>query len=183
MLEEYLARIADPGLEERIIEAALRVLDRKGTTGLSIRAVAKAADTTSPTLYDRFRNREELLAAVIRRIHLELVTILSSSKSIEKLVQSYLQFISEYPHRYELVYTAKAKTWETDEPKPVFELILKRMKQQIEQPREELESLALATMALVHGAAMLKIAAGHNVRTSAQLERASIAAVSRILKR
>ena len=79
--------IADKHLEERILKAALRLWRKRGEDGLTLRAVAEEADTTTPTLYKRFRNKEALRLALAYRFREELTADLlcllrQSSKDI-----------------------------------------------------------------------------------------------------
>ncbi len=57
-----------PLSRESIVEAALRVLDREGLDGVSMRRVAEELDTTAGALYWHVRNKEELLGLVFDRV-------------------------------------------------------------------------------------------------------------------
>ena len=59
-----MPRQADPQLEQRILEAASRLRARGGEKALTMRAVAKAAATTTPTVYERYRDRDDILRAL-----------------------------------------------------------------------------------------------------------------------
>src|SRR2546421_2356695 len=57
---------APPGLSgERIARAALELSDREGVEGLSMRRVAQRLGVTPMALYFHFRNKEELIDAVV----------------------------------------------------------------------------------------------------------------------
>ena len=56
-----MPRHADPALEQRILNAARKLWKRGGEHALTMRAVAKEARTTTPTVYERFRNRRQIL--------------------------------------------------------------------------------------------------------------------------
>lgn len=73
---------ADKHLEERILKAALRLWRKRGENGLTLRAVAHEADTTTPTLYKRFRNKEALRLALAFHFREELTADLLSSPTI-----------------------------------------------------------------------------------------------------
>ena len=51
----------EPLSRARIVEAALRVLDREGADGLSMRTVAQELDTAATSLYRHVHNKGELL--------------------------------------------------------------------------------------------------------------------------
>ena len=50
-----MPRHPDPEVERRILTAASRLWARGGEKTLTMRAVAKAAGTTTPTVYERYR--------------------------------------------------------------------------------------------------------------------------------
>jgi AcrR family transcriptional regulator len=52
--------------QERILLAAIDILEAQGIEGLTTRAVCEATGVTAPTLYHHFTNKEGLVAAVIR---------------------------------------------------------------------------------------------------------------------
>ncbi len=95
--------IADKQLEERILKAAQRLWRTRGETGLTLRAVAHEAGTTTPTLYNRFRNKEALRLALAFRFREELTADLFSSTSVEEAHRRYLTYVEAHPHEYELL--------------------------------------------------------------------------------
>lgn len=64
-------RPRDPELDERILDAARRLLAERGYQGLSIDAVARAAGTTRPTVYLRFSGREDLATSAVAGMAVE----------------------------------------------------------------------------------------------------------------
>jgi AcrR family transcriptional regulator len=76
--------ISDKHLEERILKAARRLWRTRGERGLTLRAVAHEAGTTTPTLYKRFRNKQALRLALAYRLREELNAELFSSPSLEQ---------------------------------------------------------------------------------------------------
>ncbi len=67
-----MPRKADARLEGRILDAAYHIWSRRGEHALTMRAVAGASGTTTPTLYERFSNKEDLLSLLRRRARLNL---------------------------------------------------------------------------------------------------------------
>lgn len=61
---------------EKVVEAALELLDDKGIEGVTVRALAERLDVRAPALYWHLRNKQELLdemsTTVLRRIADEL---------------------------------------------------------------------------------------------------------------
>jgi TetR/AcrR family transcriptional regulator, cholesterol catabolism regulator len=63
---------ADQLLQERILKTAQRLWRTRGESGLTLRAVAREAGTTTPTVYKRFRNKQALRKALAERVRLQL---------------------------------------------------------------------------------------------------------------
>jgi AcrR family transcriptional regulator len=61
-------RPRDPALDGRILAAALNELARWGYEGMSLDRVARDAGATKPTLYRRFRSKEELAVAAVHSL-------------------------------------------------------------------------------------------------------------------
>ena len=53
---------------ERIVDAGLKVLEREGADGLSMRAVADALGTAPMSLYRHVRSKDELLGAIVAAV-------------------------------------------------------------------------------------------------------------------
>lgn len=99
-----MPRQPDPHLEERILNAAQKLWKKGAEKALTMRAVAKAAGTNTPAVYRRFRNREEILRALLRRWQVEIADVLRPSGSPEEFCQRYLDYALGHPHEYELFY-------------------------------------------------------------------------------
>ena len=84
--------IADRKLEERVLKAAQRLWRTHGDKGLTLRAVARAAGTTTPTLYKRFRDKKALRLALALRVRDELNAELFSCSSLEEVYRRYLRY-------------------------------------------------------------------------------------------
>ena len=74
-----MPRHIDPELETRIMKAARKLWSKGGEKALSMRAIANIADTNTPALYRRFRNREEILRALVESYQGELQQAVSSA--------------------------------------------------------------------------------------------------------
>jgi AcrR family transcriptional regulator len=57
---------------EAAVEAAIGLLDSAGIDALSVQAVARAMSVTAPSLYYHFKDKDELLQLVARRLLLEI---------------------------------------------------------------------------------------------------------------
>ena len=65
-----------------------------------MRAVARAADTNTPAVYRRFRNRRDIVRALVRRGQQELGSILQPCSTVEKAAAAYLKYALGRPHEY-----------------------------------------------------------------------------------
>jgi AcrR family transcriptional regulator len=99
-----LPRQPDPNLEQRILDAAQKLWKRGGEQALTMRAVAEAAGTNTPSVYRRFCNRDDILRALLGRIRLEIAAELDSSRSVEEACERYLDYALRHPREYELFY-------------------------------------------------------------------------------
>jgi AcrR family transcriptional regulator len=64
-------RPRNPAVDQAILSAAARHLGELGYARMSLEAVAAAAGTTTPSLRRRYRNKAELVAAVIASLRVE----------------------------------------------------------------------------------------------------------------
>jgi len=109
--------IPDKNLEERILKAAQHLWKARGEKGLTLRAVALEAGTTTPTLYKRFRNKEALRLAMASRVRDELTADLLSSPSVDQMHRRYLAYVEAHPREYELLRLSLGHFYST--PRPV----------------------------------------------------------------
>jgi len=117
-------RHPDPELEQRILTAASRLWARGGEKALTMRAVASAAETTTPTVYERYRDRADILRALRLKARGELFAALSQTRTLGEAVQGYLQFALNNPHGYEVLFDGVGKPPSLYEPWPSFNLML-----------------------------------------------------------
>lgn len=60
--------------EGSILDAALRVIDVRGVSGLKMRVLANELQVSAPTIYQHFANREAILDAVFERVAEQIVS-------------------------------------------------------------------------------------------------------------
>jgi len=97
-----LPRQPDPFLEDQILDAAAGLWRKRGDKALTIRAVAQAVRTTTPTIYRRFKSREEILPILLSRIRQDLLNLLQTCSSPQEASRRYVEFAVSHPHEYEL---------------------------------------------------------------------------------
>jgi AcrR family transcriptional regulator len=73
--------------QELILQAAARVFAQKGYRHATIRDVADAADVADGTIYNYFKNKEDLLAALVDQLsELEQRPLFSETEPLEQVV-------------------------------------------------------------------------------------------------
>lgn len=152
-----MPRHPDPNLEQRILGAASRLWARGGEKSLTMRAVAKAAGTTTPTVYERYRDRQDILRALRLQTRSELFSALSRTRTLRDAVERQLEFALENSHAYEVLFDGVGQPPSLYEPWPSFNLMRERLAQQIGGSPSEHNRLILAIWSLMHGTAMLII--------------------------
>lgn len=148
-----MPRRPDPHLEERILNAARKLFLRGGEKALSMRVLAKAAHSNTPAVYRRFRNRKEILRALLRHTQQELLTVLEPCRSLPEACQRTVDFIVEHHHEYELI-SAGVFT-KINEPRVTLEFMKRRSAEWLGGTAEDHTDLVLGLWALVHGTGTL----------------------------
>lgn len=155
-----MPRTADASLEGRILDGAYRLWIKGGDKALTMRAVARAAKTTTPTVYERFRDKNEILESLRRRAQQNLYATMQTAAHLEEFPSKYLDFASEHRHEYELIHLDWAVRLARDVPRPSFEFLKKRLAERLGGKPADHTRLALTLAALAHGIAMLLLADG-----------------------
>jgi AcrR family transcriptional regulator len=153
-----MPRLADEHLEARIVEAARRLWRTHGAKSLTLRSVARAAGTTTTTVYKRFRNKEALLLALAELVQARITARTISAATIEDSYRRFLQFANQHPHEYQLLWgPAWAELLGPERPRPIKAWLLEQFAARFggEPPDYVLNYYAL--FLLVHGTANLLI--------------------------
>lgn len=173
-----MSRHPDPLIEQRVLDAAQKLWIRGGESSLTMRAVAKAARTNTPTVYRRFKNRRELLRALVQKAQADLAVVIQGCNSLQEVCHSVLDYALQHPRLYELVASRLAVT---KQPRPNFEYAVKKAGDWLGGPAEKHRPLIIALWSLVHGAAMLLISEAIP-EYSAQVRLAFTAAVDELIR-
>lgn len=152
-----MPRQPDPELERRILEAASRLWSRGGEKTLTMRAVAKAAGTTTPTVYERYRDRDEILAALRAETRSELFDAVSGARTLRGSMECYLQFALKHSYAYEVLFDGVGKPPSLHEPWPSFKLLRERLAKYLGGAPRQHTRLMIGLWSLMHGTAMLII--------------------------
>jgi len=177
-----LPRHADPDLEPRILAAASRLWARGGEKAFTMRAVARAAGTTTPTVYERYRDRDDILRALRLKTRQELFAALSRARTLRDAVRRMLDFALQYPHAYEVLFDGVGQPPSLHEPWPTFNLIRDRIAQRLGGSSQQYNRLMLSIWSLMHGAAMLIIRGGFEGPLRRQTLQACIEAVETMVQ-
>jgi AcrR family transcriptional regulator len=171
-----MPRTADARLEGRIVDAAYQLWSRGGEKALTMRAVARTARTTTPTLYQRFRDKKDILELLRRRAQAIMFSYIRRAHSAEEFCQRYFEFASRHRNEYELIHADWVVRLAKEEPRPSFELLKKHLADRLGGTVEQHASLALALAALLHGTATMLLTKGAPERISRELRHACVAA-------
>jgi AcrR family transcriptional regulator len=159
-------RRPDPGLEEKILNAAQTLWKKGGEKALTMRRVARAAGTNTPAVYRRFRDRDDILRGLLQRIRLEIAAELNRARSPEEGCELYVQYAAAhaqeyalfYRHNYDLHYSPRSSRAGVKVASlPVREVMRRKLTQKLGDSGDEHERVLMALWMVVHGTAMLLI--------------------------
>ena len=176
-----MPRQPDPDLEARTVDAALRLLDRGGEALITMRAVAAEAGTTTPTIYERFPDRERLMAALVDHITREMVKVIGPRASVEGTVREFLRYAEAHPMRIPLSISTFGRRLVGGEEMPAYGLLKARISAELGVRGRACEDAALAITSLAFGTALGIITAGGGTRHAAELRRSAMHALRRLL--
>jgi AcrR family transcriptional regulator len=176
-----MPRKADALLEGRILTAAYRIWSERGEEALTMRAVARAARTTTPTLYERFSHKSDLLTLLRHRARLNLFSAIRPSRSPLEACRRALDFFTSHPNDYRLVSEDWAIAFARKEHMPSFDFIKRQLTAQLGGAPEHHTRLALSLVALLHGTAALLHSSGVHKKVSRDFRHACISACQSLI--
>lgn len=148
-----MPRQPNPHLEDRILNTARKLFLRGGEKALSMRVLAKAARTNTPAVYRRFRNRKEILRALLHRTQRDLLAVLEPCHSFGEACQCTVDFIVAHHHEYQLI--SAGVFMKIEEPRVTLEFMKRRSAEWLGGTPEDHIGLVLALFGLVHGTGTL----------------------------
>jgi AcrR family transcriptional regulator len=146
-----------------------------------MRGVANSAGTTTPTVYERYRDRDDILRAVRIQTRAELFATLSRTRSLVQACERYLEFAMEHPHAYEMLFDGFAQPPSLYEPWPSFNLLRLRLTDRLGGTPRQHTRLMLSLWSLMHGTAMLLIRGGVSGALRTQMFHSCLDAVEAII--
>ena len=143
-----------------MLEAA-RNLWRSGEKNLTMRSLARAANTHAPGIYSRFRNRQDIIQLLLAQFEDELAASLTIAVSVEAATELYLEFAINHPKEYESLYALrvgmpnKPATGSVDDLGPVCRWLRDKLSETGPLEPSENTRLALSIWTVWHGTATL----------------------------
>ncbi|MBO0678724.1 TetR/AcrR family transcriptional regulator [Mycolicibacterium sp. S2-37] len=163
-------RTASEQVSAALLHAAEAVLDRDGTAGVTIRAVAAEAGVAPMSVYNRFDNKDGLLAALAMRALDDLAAAIDTSPDagavdrFRRACRSYRGYAVQHPARYLLIFTVGSpledqSTAAADHGRAVFAVLVELIRAIApgETGADPTEA-AQAVWSAVHGAVTIEIA-------------------------
>lgn len=178
-----MPRKADARLEGRILDAAYHLWSKGGEDAVTMRAVAKAAKTTTPTLYERFRDKDDLITFLRDRARQKMFEFIRPSQTAIDVCRRALDFAALHGNEYRLITADWAARLGRKEPLPSFNYLKERLARQLGGPPAQHAELALALVALVHGTAILALGKGADPKSTRDLKRACLAACEALMRK
>jgi len=163
-----MPRKADKQLEGRIVDAAYQLWSKGGEHAVTMRAVALAARTTTPTLYERFQDKHDLIVFMRVRARERMLAALQHAKSSVEACRLGLEFAIANGNEYLLLTSDWAERFARRERLPSYEYVQERLAADLGGLPAHYAQLALALVATVHGTAMLLL--GERVDTAVEKE-------------
>lgn len=150
-----MPRKPDKQLEGRILDAGYQLWSKGGERGLTMRAVALAAKTTTPTLYERFQDKHDLIAFLRVRARERMFDALQPAKSTAEACRMGLEFALINGNEYLLLTSDWAERLARKERMPSYEYVMERLAGDLGGEAADYARLAMALVAQVHGTALL----------------------------
>src|ERR1700726_1977532 len=186
-----MPRQPDPDLEDRILTAAHALWKRGGEKALTMRGVARAAGTNTPAVYRRFKDRRDLVRALLLRTVGRLRQRFEAGEGVEGMAESYVEEALRMPHEYKLFYTyghelIRAKTdgrmRAIRESRPNFAFLETELAKRLVGSPEDHTLLALPLWATLHGTVRLLLSKSIPEEQEPELHSACRAAVKTLIE-
>jgi AcrR family transcriptional regulator len=105
--------------DAQIVRAARKLVERDGRDGFSMNDVAAAVGVRAPSLYNHFKDRADLLAAVELLVWGDLATLLGKAiiagdaeASVMAQAQAIRRFAKKHPNTYSLFFDIRSEVTE-----------------------------------------------------------------------
>ena len=177
-----MPRKADKQLEGRILDAAYQLWSQGGEHALTMRAVALAAVTTTPTLYERFRDKHDLIAFLRVRARERMFNALQPARSTAEACRLGLEFALANRNEYLLLTSDWAERFARKEPLPSYEYLKEKLAGDHGGAPADYARLGLAIVAQVHGTAVLLLGEGVEAQIATEFKEACLGACKALIE-
>jgi AcrR family transcriptional regulator len=152
-------------LRAALVRAAMELLEESGETALSLRAVARCAGVSPAAPYRHYADREALVSAVATVGYRELAERLAAAHpspatpdELAGAAIAYVQFALDRPALFRIMFGEPCEG-DNDEREAATAAVTHYVQAIVERtfPRGDVEALATAIWALVHGLAFLHL--------------------------
>jgi len=163
-------------LKNALVEAAVRLIEQKGVSGMSLRGVAREAGVSQAAPYHHFKDKEALVAEVCcvgfcrleERLHEAVAGVGPATDVLEAMGRAYIRFAQEHRSYFEIMwggYVADKNQYPhlLEESKCTFEMLVNAVatgQQRGELAGDEPLPVAVGCWSAVHGAARLLVDRG-----------------------
>jgi AcrR family transcriptional regulator len=177
-----MPRMADKQLEGRILDAAYQLWSKGGEHALTMRAVALAAETTTPTLYERFRDKHDLIVFLRARARERMFNALREARSTAEACRLGLEFALANRNEYLLLTSDWAERFARKEAMPSYEYLKEKLAEDHGGAPSDYAQLGLAIVAQVHGTAMLMLGEGVEAQIAKEFKDACLGACKALIE-
>ena len=107
-----MPRVSTEQRQEQIINEAIKIINQKGYSRLSIRELAQNVGISEPAIYRHFQSKEEIILGILDRlvrfgenIQKELQKIPDPKEKIKQLVRMHLEFLEKNPQMTSVIFS------------------------------------------------------------------------------
>src|SRR5215469_12778943 len=177
-----MPRKPDGALEGKIVDVAYRLWSEQGEEALTMRAVAQAARTTTPTLYQRFRDKKDLRHFLEERARQKLFDALQPARTTLEICRIALEFTSTHAHEYRLLAADWGLRFAQQVPTRAFDYLKNVLAKELGGKPGEYGELGFQLFCQVHGTALLRPATEEFRQTADSMTESCLRACAILLK-
>jgi len=151
-----MSRTTNPELAQQIVTAARRLWRERGEKSLTLRAVARAAGTTPPSVYQRFPAKQDLIAALAERVRADMAEEIIQTRTLERGFRRYFEIAEQRRQEYGLIFGAAfPQLFAKGSPRPSSEWARRLLAERHGGRPQDYRRTVNAMICLLHGAASL----------------------------
>ncbi len=145
-----------------------------------MREVAKGAKTTTPTLYERFKDRDALIEAMTDVHRDRLFAVISTDDSMELVGSKVLAYCRKNPNAVDLLLKRIATNVKSKKHGPIAELVRRNLIERDGLSEKDADEITLASSSMIYGTAMLCSNIGSG-SPAVNLERTTLKAMRKLV--